>query len=810
MLTRNLTTFLFGAKVVSRRPPQLEMAMIVRGTFMLRPNERVAPLEGPHGGLLEQGPLTAEVFAEDDEDRVGGCLYPGDFADHKPHAEVFLVGSCHPASGKPVRECGVRFAVGSWSKTLLVVGDRRWGALGPSKPEPFEKMPLGWDRSFGGPKYEKNPSGKGHGTAELPNVESAAARVLNKSDRPEPAGFGPLNPWWPQRAAKTAKAMHTAHPPYFAKDVDWTRFNAAPPDQQLPGFLRGDEDISLQNLHPSAANFSSRLPALRIRAFAKDAGGSVHEARMNLDTLLVDTDKTHLVLTWRGYVPCAETDLSDVKTVLIASEKLADEPSSAEHYEALLEEFDADPMGVITDQILPGGRKAMEAGKALAKDIAEHPETPPAERALAVLGNEDLMTFGVPEAQRAEALEQLASQRDALRGALAKEKEVLAQRDALLAEKGIPKPPPPPVKTANELAEEAPDVRAQVTESLKKAKAQLETSSAPREVLQTRLAEIEKLEHTLDDPAVQKGLAMASPPRASEIGPGKDLSGRVMTERDFSGLDLSGANFEGAILSGARLAGARLAGANLRRAVLVNADLSGADLSGADLTQALMTSVKAPDADLRRAIMDCTVLGQANLRGAKLGEATLRLTILSGSDLTGASLTGADFFTVFADGALLGRADFTGAKLVKCSFMRCKAEASVFEKAVLTNTTFMGSELREARFVDASGDQASWMKADVGGADFRFAVLHAAHFMDATAVGANFRGCDLRGAEFIRASLERALFRDANLFGAKLEKARLKGTSFLDANLYEARLADAHVEDTIFDGANTKKAAMPS
>lgn len=784
--------------------------MIVRGTFTLRQNEAVQPLDGLAGGLLEQGPLTAEIFAPDDDDRAGGCLYPSDLADYKPNAEVFLVGSCHPPAGKPVSECGVGFGVGSWSKSLRVVGKRQWGVVGASKPEKFEKMPLGWDRSFGGPGYERNPSGKGFGTPELPNVEAPGSPVSSKTDRPDPAGFGPLNPVWPQRSGKTGMAMHTARPPYFASGVDWTRFNAAPPDQQLKGFLQGDEEISLQNLHSAASVFSTRLPGLYIRAFAKVADGAVSEARMNLDTLLVDTDKGHLVLTWRGHVPCSETDLSDVKTVLIASEKLADEPLSVVHYRTLLEEFHADPIGVMSDAVIPGGRKAMAAAKAAAKDMADHPERPPVESAILLLENDDIMTFGVPDADRAEALKNAASQRDAIKEALAKEKEVVAKQDAMLAEKGITKPPPTPPKTANELAEEAPDVRAQVRDAVKAARTQIEKSQVPPERLKTQIEEIEKLERMFEEPTFKKGMAMSTPPRAAEIGPGKDLSGRNMTDRDFSGLDLSGANFEGSILTGARLVGARLRGANFRQAVLVNADLSGADLSGTNLSEALLNLAKAPGADFRQATLDKVALGKADLMGANFAGARMRQVVLSRANLAEANLNGADLFMVFAETALLERTDFSGAKLVRSTFMRCKLGGAIFKKAILTKSSFMESELAGASFVEAAGEQANFMKADLGGADFRFAVLHAAHFMETKAVGTSFHGADLKGSEFIRACLDRSLFRKANLFGANFDKAQLNETSFLDASLYEAKLATAQGKGTIFVGANTKKAMMPS
>src|ERR1700722_14548566 len=118
MRAQNLTPFLFGYKVTSRRPPQPEMTLVVRGAFVLAPDEELAVPPGLFP--LSQGSLSGETFAADDEDRTGECLYPGDFADWKPRAEVLLRGACHPPGGRAARSCPVRFSVGAWSKALTV------------------------------------------------------------------------------------------------------------------------------------------------------------------------------------------------------------------------------------------------------------------------------------------------------------------------------------------------------------------------------------------------------------------------------------------------------------------------------------------------------------------------------------------------------------------------------------------------------------------------------------------------------------------------------------------------------------------
>src|SRR6185437_14349401 len=102
--------FLAGYKVTSRRPPRPEVTIIVRAMYVLAPGE---PLRLPEGQLpASQGSLRAEGYREDDEARIGGPVYPGDFADFKLRAEVMLRGACHPPGGRAVKDCAVRFAVG--------------------------------------------------------------------------------------------------------------------------------------------------------------------------------------------------------------------------------------------------------------------------------------------------------------------------------------------------------------------------------------------------------------------------------------------------------------------------------------------------------------------------------------------------------------------------------------------------------------------------------------------------------------------------------------------------------------------------
>ncbi len=207
------------------------------------------------------------MLREDDEERVGEVLYPSDFADFKLCAEVMLRGTCHPPGGLPVTECPVRVSLGTWSKSLHVVGPRVWvdGAFGDiaSDPLPFTRMPLSYASAFGAPVTRRTRSVRASTAGSCPRWSTPASACRSRRDRPAPRASAPINPAWPPRAGKLGvaygKSYREARAPFYAEDLDWSYSGAAPPDQQLEGYLRGDEEITFQNLHPGAPLFSKRL-----------------------------------------------------------------------------------------------------------------------------------------------------------------------------------------------------------------------------------------------------------------------------------------------------------------------------------------------------------------------------------------------------------------------------------------------------------------------------------------------------------------------------------------------------------------------
>ncbi len=146
------------------------------------------------------------------------------------------------------------------------------------------------------------------------------------------ASFGPVSRSAASRAklaGANAGDWFEYHWPHLAESCPWDYFNAAPSEMQVEGYLQGNEEIALENLHPRHDSFRARLPGLKVRCFLKQEGGDAAEVEMNLDTLWLDAASDTLVLLWRGQAeanPDSETD------VLVVSENLTDAPKAEAAY----------------------------------------------------------------------------------------------------------------------------------------------------------------------------------------------------------------------------------------------------------------------------------------------------------------------------------------------------------------------------------------------------------------------------------------------------------------------------------------------
>ncbi|MFH1490604.1 MAG: DUF2169 domain-containing protein [Pseudomonadota bacterium] len=325
----------------------------------------------------------------------GGIL---DVGMPKPRGEVLATGKCFAPMGKTRTASEVSISVGSLNKKLSVFGERFWKrTLGMPKvitdPKPFAEIPVTWQNAFGGEDFAKNPVGKGFKPIQmpdgsslipLPNIEDPNNLIGSPSDRPEPAGFRPLDLMWPQRFKKQGtydKRWHRERWPHFPEDMNYEFFNTAPEDQFISGFFTGDETIEAVNMHPDFQVIHSHLPPKRIRCFVTkkkdlkaghDEDTIFEEVRTHIDTVWLFPTILRGVVMYRGTTKVLDDEYADVTRIFLATESMGKDPEPIEHY--LEEQTKILDRSVPIDQaVLQKAQQkigeALKRFKALPKDI---------------------------------------------------------------------------------------------------------------------------------------------------------------------------------------------------------------------------------------------------------------------------------------------------------------------------------------------------------------------------------------------------------------------------------------------------------
>jgi len=781
MRIKNDSRILFATATTSRRPPAPELVCIAKGKFDLQQNDTMTLVEGLRE--LAQGPFQHDVYADDDDERAGALLTPSDFAEFKPHGEVMLTGSCQSPRGRSVQELGVRLRVGRLHRALLVRGDR---SDGRAEPKPFVSMPLDHAHAYGGEGFSPNPVGKGHGGDALPNV----VEPDDASEPPRPACFAPINPSWPQRAGRVGSKYDERYFeerfPFYPEDFDWRYFQAAPPAQWLEGFWRGDEQVVLEHLHPAHPRFETKLPGLRVRVFVKDDRGDVREAKMVLDTIVINTDASTAVLTWRGHTSIRKALATDVRTVLVAQEALTDRPRSDDEYHAQLEAFEQDPLEL--DQRMPDDLKAQQALLEAEPDAARG-ETEQGKRLGAML--QERLGAVAEDPQR----KVIAAVEDAMR----REPEAATQIDATLTaleggdDESDAIPPyvamSPHAKPRVYLRSGILDARARLADARARlTQALAHAGPSQRAEAEIQLETLAEQEKQLYDPQLAKLDPTLREVSQDDPGPGADLRGQDLSRRDLRGVDLRGACLDGAILTRANLRGCDLTGASLQGTVLFRADFTDAVLRECNLDQ-----LNAAEAVLEGADLSDATVHEAYFKGARLARA--RMDRVRGhyvgfpeSDLTELSMTEAELSDADFRQARLESANLRGTLLHKALFLEAKAERVCLDGAKLDHANFIQADLSHASMVGTTGERTSFLKATLASAKLSRAILVDAFFDDAKAPDTQFAEADLRRARFLRADLDRARFDRANVMQADFSDAEVDGASFRGANLYDAKL----------------------
>lgn len=281
---------------------------------------------GPKGGLTlaeEQAPVH-RVPVHHGEPGLSSLKYENEASFAKVTADVVLLGHAQPERGRAT-ELDVMLRAGPLRKQVRVYGDRSWRRSPAGRPilgapASFERMPLvyerafgGWDRSAAPPRaYDpRNPVGVGFRAPSadpaasppgddvtLPNLEDPAQLIREPSDCPPPAGFGFLAADWAPRqklAGTFDDAWQTSRFPRLPADFNRRHLSAAPFDQQISA-LRGGEPFEVVNVsHRGPLRFE--LPRLALQAVARLRGVEPRALPMPVDTVVIDADahRVHLV-----------------------------------------------------------------------------------------------------------------------------------------------------------------------------------------------------------------------------------------------------------------------------------------------------------------------------------------------------------------------------------------------------------------------------------------------------------------------------------------------------------------------------------
>lgn len=783
----------------------------------------------------------------------------------KARGELLVAGRCCTPGGRPLTASYVRATVGAVDKKLMVVGDRHRQLGFATEPKPFAEMPVDWAHAYGGKKFPRNPYGLGAEDLErdgkrvrpLPNIEPFGGAFGPKSDQPD--SLAPMDMSFAQRRARAGtfgRDYVEKYAPGLPPDHDPTVYNAAPEDQWIPGFWRGDERFLVENMNPTSPRLEGQLPGLLARAFVNHRtpdGERFFEIPLRCDTVWLFPSAGIGALVFHGWMLVADDDARDILHLVVACEEPS-APRPSEHYQRAIE-------------------RRLDKDKGSLNDLSDSDLMPA--RASGVVANIDLGPIG-----QWLKPEQIGMQNER-RGAERRRRERAAELEAQGIDPalyGLAEPVPavvlPPTDDLDAMAEYLLTIEAQMSEEEAKAK---KTSEDLKEEMRAAMGE------AVPDPAAEKAAVKGGPPtfRAEEHlrlqkelanvartagQPNLELEAKLASPAFHEELlrmeEMSRTGYQQSAHLAPAAAPMTAGAAEVARALvqvardadepLADRDFTGADLHGMDLTdmdfsRAFLEGADLRDADLSGADFEGAVLARADLRGARLHGTHLAGANLGAANLEGASFEGADLsravlMRALVQGASFARAtltsadvletkwtgvDLTGARLDQCMFLKADFADANLAAAHLAQTTFVecqldrvdlsGADLRRACFVTCKGNDARLVgtrmsetvighMSELPSADFTGATLEKCCLRTTVLRGAKFLAARMAMADLSECDLSEASFDRALLNGALLIRARLDGASLRGVNLTEAILSKSWLSGADFTGAQLTRA----
>ena len=779
----------------------------------------------------------------------------------KPNGEVLAFANYYAPKGESVSAGRAALQCGPVDKELAVLGNRYWRALiGPSPPEPFKFMPLTYEYAFGGDKYDKNPLGMGMKAVDvfgeervpLPNIEHPDKLMTSEGDRPDPAGFAPLDIGWQQRmklAGTYDQQWVEKEAPAYAQDIDWHYFNAAASDQWINGFWQGDESYSLYNMHPDQEVLQGKLPGFRGRSFLvlkDDNASTLQEVDQRLETVYFFPEKDLGVLLWRGDINVVEDDTTDMAALVSVFEDMQMPEKTLEHYQQAFDNRE-DP-----DQQL----KYLN----FTEDLI--PERVPCGHRYITVSEDDLSmpllenVFAGAEQKKNALVDQANEKKDELKvqleGMKAQIQPDVYQEKMEILNKPIVFPEfkvPSKADRLKSLEEERLTERVDLSKLEAEIKAKVEANKdlAKEKLLELReefkgkgldeggLAAIDEAMINLDLPLVlprpsidemrvqlDQQLESIEAKKQQILDSGGDISGFPDIDIDFDEMFIKFKDLEVMKKDGYRLSahiGELGRHPHTRPLSEIREELLQAFASGESLKDRDFACIDLSNQDLSGINLEGAYLEQVNFSGAVLNGAKLQGAILAGANLTGVSMVDADLGK-----ANLGKVNFSRAEIRKTNLKQAIVAGSVFEKTLLSECDLSQTDTMDARFSEVDFSKSIMINFSVNGIDlssckFDYCQLNDANFINcqlnhtgfsnSTMHKTSFSKCQSEHADFSHADLKNArfqqecVFKQANFTNSNIERAVFHGSNFEEARFDEANFFMAD-----FSGSNLQRASF--
>ncbi len=297
------------------------LIVVVKATYKIPQTNEEPTLTEKQVPLIQADEFTGEPG-------LSATRYESDYAHRKPFCNVLLNGSAYAPRGEPVTAIRVGLEIGPVRKRFNVIGNRFWDKvlflLRPSSPDRFARLPISYDRAYGGTDrsenkpgkvktYLLNPVGIGYypltgkkallGKA-LPNTCELGRVATSRKGRYSPMAFGSIGRNHTARlrfAGTYDKAWLQNRAPFWPDDFDYRYFQCAPPEQQMP-HLVGGEEVTLENLMPEGMK-RFRIPQTLMPVTFLPHRAPEQRVHAACDTLLIEPDEGRFMLTWRTVFP---------------------------------------------------------------------------------------------------------------------------------------------------------------------------------------------------------------------------------------------------------------------------------------------------------------------------------------------------------------------------------------------------------------------------------------------------------------------------------------------------------------------------